>query len=116
MEKASAHAIVGVRLSFTWPGREGTTVQTVTGNFVLDCSHVTIDGDGDGVEDGMDNCPTTANPDQADDNHNGIGNVCEMTGLPDADRDGRPDTMGHLPHGLERQSRRRRPRWCRQRV
>ena len=37
---------------------------------------VTIDSDGDGVVDTIDNCPYTPN-DQADSNENGIGDVCE---------------------------------------
>ena len=35
------------------------------------------DSDGDGVFDNIDNCPTTANADQADLNNNGIGDICE---------------------------------------
>jgi len=35
------------------------------------------DTDGDGIPDVSDNCPLTANPDQADSNGNGIGDVCE---------------------------------------
>ena len=34
------------------------------------------DSDGDGVPDGDDNCPTVANPDQADDNVDGFGDAC----------------------------------------
>lgn len=40
------------------------------------------DADDDGIADADDNCPDTANTDQADDDNNGIGNVC------DTDRDG----------------------------
>ena len=40
------------------------------------------DADSDGIADADDNCPDTANTDQADDDDNGIGNVC------DTDRDG----------------------------
>jgi hypothetical protein len=36
-----------------------------------------IDSDGDGVCDNVDNCPSVPNPDQADSNRNGIGDVCE---------------------------------------
>ena len=36
-----------------------------------------IDSDGDGVPDCVDNCPTVANPDQADSDGKGKGNVCE---------------------------------------
>lgn len=35
------------------------------------------DGDGDGICGNVDNCPLNANPDQADANHNGQGDVCE---------------------------------------
>lgn len=88
----STHAIVGVRLAFDWPARQGTTVATVFANFALDCTQAVVDGDADGVQDAMDNCPVTANADQADDDHDGIGDVCEANGAPDADGDGRPDT------------------------
>jgi uncharacterized repeat protein (TIGR01451 family) len=39
------------------------------------------DADGDGIPDATDNCPSTANPDQADGNHNGIGDACECVNL-----------------------------------
>ena len=35
------------------------------------------DGDGDGVPDGEDNCPATANPDQTDTDGDGIGDACD---------------------------------------
>jgi len=41
---------------------------------------LSIDADGDGVVDGLDNCPTTYNPDQTDSDGDGIGNVCESGG------------------------------------
>jgi DNA-binding beta-propeller fold protein YncE len=36
------------------------------------------DFDNDGVENTADNCPEDANPDQADENDNGIGDICEQ--------------------------------------
>lgn len=39
---------------------------------------LSVDGDNDGVPDAIDNCPLVANPDQADLNHNGIGDACEI--------------------------------------
>jgi hypothetical protein len=38
------------------------------------------DVDADGVQDGIDNCPTVYNPDQLDSNGNGIGDACESGG------------------------------------
>ena len=36
------------------------------------------DSDGDGFPDASDNCPTIANPNQADCDQDGIGNACEL--------------------------------------
>jgi len=36
------------------------------------------DTDGDGILDSVDNCPAVVNPDQADENGNGIGDACEQ--------------------------------------
>ncbi len=41
------------------------------------------DTDGDGVEDSLDNCPNDTNADQADNDNDGVGNVCDST--PDGD-------------------------------
>lgn len=38
---------------------------------------VSLDGDQDGILDGSDNCPTVANPDQADGDFDGIGDACD---------------------------------------
>jgi hypothetical protein len=35
------------------------------------------DTDGDGIQDGMDNCPLTPNPDQLDADSDGVGDVCD---------------------------------------
>jgi formylglycine-generating enzyme required for sulfatase activity len=52
-----------------------------------------LDTDGDGRPDSTDNCPTIANPTQADCNNNGIGDVCELAaGAPDVNQDTIPDT------------------------
>jgi hypothetical protein len=51
------------------------------------------DSDGDLRPDAFDNCPTIANPLQADCNSNGVGDVCEIAaGAPDFDQDTVPDT------------------------
>jgi hypothetical protein len=49
------------------------------------------DNDGDGILNACDNCIDTANPDQADDNANGLGDACDACGafpFDDPDSDG----------------------------
>jgi Ca2+-binding RTX toxin-like protein len=52
------------------------------------------DEDADGVTDGVDNCPTVANPDQADSNLDGIGDACQVA---DQDEDGIEDASDNCP-------------------
>lgn len=47
------------------------------------------DADGDGVKDPADNCPSKANPNQADSDGSGGGDACD----PDDDNDGLPDAQ-----------------------
>jgi hypothetical protein len=54
------------------------------------------DSDSDGVADSQDNCPTVANPDQADADQDGIGDACDETPLPDPDGDGVGDHVGEV--------------------
>ena len=48
-----------------------------------DC--VDPDDDNDGVQDATDNCPLTANPNQADSDNDGIGDACDTTTPPGGD-------------------------------
>ena len=44
---------------------------------LVDLRAAIIDTDGDGIADGVDNCPLISNADQADTDGDGIGNVCD---------------------------------------
>ncbi|MHB8633551.1 MAG: thrombospondin type 3 repeat-containing protein [Thermoplasmatota archaeon] len=54
------------------------------------------DRDGDGIPDFADNCPAIANPDQADLDRDGIGDVCDL----DMDGDGIQDKAPGNPHAI----------------
>ncbi|CAM1349854.1 thrombospondin type 3 repeat-containing protein [Tenacibaculum insulae] len=60
-----------------------------SGKFISDPN---ADDDGDGVLNGVDNCPNTANADQADVDGNGIGDACQ-----DTDGDGVLDIDDNCP-------------------
>jgi hypothetical protein len=64
---ASTGAFGGTAVT-TWPHHEvGATIEL---------ARATPDRDGDGVPDGIDNCPDVPNPDQADADGNGVGDAC----------------------------------------
>ncbi len=45
----------------------------------IGADELALDADGDGVGDAVDNCPATANPDQADADGDGTGDACDST-------------------------------------
>ena len=57
------------------------------------CGEPIFDADGDGIDDISDNCPNTANADQADNDNDGIGDVCDD----DDDNDGILDVNDNCP-------------------
>lgn len=65
------------------------TGRTTTGVTITrsDTVAIGVDTDGDLVPDSLDNCPAIPNPDQADADADGLGNVCD----PDSDNDGYSD-------------------------
>ncbi|MEP3837558.1 MAG: cadherin repeat domain-containing protein, partial [Algibacter sp.] len=71
---------------------EGEQVfQNITVN-VTDAIEI-VDTDGDGISDANDNCPETPNPDQADNDGDGTGDICDD----DDDNDDIPDVDDNCP-------------------
>lgn len=71
--------------------------EKVSGGLSLPCRIAGSDADGDGVEDGADNCPMTPNTDQADGDHDGPGDACDN--CPEIANPGQQDTGGEAGVG-----------------
>uniref|UniRef100_UPI004047E191 thrombospondin type 3 repeat-containing protein n=1 Tax=Algoriphagus sp. TaxID=1872435 RepID=UPI004047E191 len=86
--------------SFKW---ENATSQDNPNNRIslieFDYNNFNVDIDSDGILNSLDNCPTTSNPNQADRNSNGIGDVCD-----DPDKDEFVDSSDPCPdvYGLDK--------------
>lgn len=65
----------------------------VVGNMTLYAKWAGIDTDGDGIIDISDNCPLVPNPDQADSNENGVGDVCDTYTVGFEPNGGLPDPI-----------------------
>lgn len=65
----------------------------LTDSFSVFALMLPLDQDDDGIPDSLDNCPETANPDQADLDGDGIGDACDS----DIDGDGYTDDEDHCP-------------------
>jgi hypothetical protein len=83
-----------VYLRCTFSGATTTTSNNRLDNILFTAvGPLPPDSDGDGVADLIDNCPTIANPMQADCNGNGIGDACELAaGAPDCNTNTIPDS------------------------
>lgn len=70
---------------------------TYTYDLIFQPTSEASDSDGDGIEDGVDNCPMISNSDQSDLNGNGMGDACED----DSDGDGLTDDEEVLTYGTD---------------
>ena len=84
----------------TSPGQACDDGNGDTFNDVLDANcncvgEAALDFDSDGIPDFRDNCPITANPDQADSDGDGLGDACDS--MTDTDGDGIEDSVDCAP-------------------
>jgi len=74
---AEAWYIIEVELGPEFSDRNAQNNEATRAILVGDQCFVVDDFDCDGVHDLYDNCPMTCNPDQADDDGDGVGNACD---------------------------------------
>ena len=93
--ESGASVLREIKLAFEWQGFPSSTQEDRSALFFLNCDGTGSgdDSDGDGVVDLNDNCPAVSNPDQADSDDDGVGDVCDF----DADNDGVNDDLDNCP-------------------
>src|SRR5207237_10847755 len=77
-------------------GLSGFDLDAIAGVHSIDAAGL-ADTDGDGIPDVADDCPTVADPEQRDGDHDGVGDACQGGPLPDTDGDGIPDASDDCP-------------------
>src|SRR5438552_2112959 len=77
-------------------GLSGFDLDAIAGVHSIDTAGL-ADTDGDGIPDIADDCPTVADPEQRDGDHDGVGDACQGGPLPDTDGDGIPDASDDCP-------------------
>ncbi|HEX8491902.1 MAG TPA: M4 family metallopeptidase [Pyrinomonadaceae bacterium] len=82
---AAAGSIIQLRWDLSSDCASGSFGWYVDNVNLYDCEP---DGDGDGVADAYDNCPTTANSSQADFDNDGIGDACDAPSTKDQCKNG----------------------------
>lgn len=88
----------GETAAFKWTLTDNESNRSDTGTMTV---QFTTDGDDDGVLNDVDNCPYIANPDQADADMDGIGDVCDACPNDqenDADNDGVCGDVDNCPY------------------
>ena len=96
---SGANLLTGTALDYETKNSYSIRVQTSDGTatyaktFTITVADVFEDADGDGIPDQTDNCQSSANPNQADADADGIGDVCDS----DIDGDGFANSSDNCP-------------------
>ena len=96
---SGANLLTGTALDYETKNSYSIRVQTSDGTatysktFIISVADVFEDEDGDGISDQTDNCQSSANPNQADADSDGIGDVCDS----DIDGDGFANSSDNCP-------------------
>jgi len=86
--------LAGLTKSFDFPTTSSAYDQSYNGDYDVFVTRIAYDSDNDGVLNGLDNCPLTANPSQEDADQDSVGDACDNCPYVvnpdqnDADRDG----------------------------